>query len=480
MSSLQSKKQIFKVTSIMGGSSFIYILTGIIRTKILAILLGTSGIGVFGLYTSIVATANTFFDMGLATSGVRQIAEAQGTDNKKKILSVIYALRLCTFILGIAGAISLIVFRNFISIRIFGNSDHALAVGILSVGLFVTVISGSQYAVVNGMRRIGDLAKIQIVGGVLSTVLAVFILYFLKERGIVFYVVSVAVVTFLVTWYFANRIHITSNAFSVREIKKQSRILLVLGLSFMMIAFMRNAVQLYVRSFITKELGLNAAGCFQAATTISILYVSFVIKAMVADYYPRLSSISNDHLSMNKLVNEQLEVALLISGPVILGLLTFVPFVINLLYSSSFVEAIPILRWQVLGTLMQIAIFPIGFIVLAKGKASIMVVSDLAWSIIYLSIIFFGLSGFGLKIVGIAYLIAYSAYFIWGYLIAVKLTGFSLTERNRKHIFFLLLSSIVVFQFYDKHLITSYILGAIITSCFATHTLLMIGKIVKK
>ena len=50
---LASYRRILKSSSIIGGSSVINILIGLLRTKVLAILIGPSGVGLVSLYTSL-------------------------------------------------------------------------------------------------------------------------------------------------------------------------------------------------------------------------------------------------------------------------------------------------------------------------------------------------------------------------------------------------------------------------------------------
>ena len=60
---------------------------------------------------------------------------------------------------------------------------------------------------------------------------------------------------------------------------------------------------------------LTAAGCYQAAWGLGGYYVGFILQAMGADFYPRLTAVASDHVECNRLVNEQAEVGLLLAGP---------------------------------------------------------------------------------------------------------------------------------------------------------------------
>ena len=74
--------QILKSTALIGGSQILSIIISIARTKLFAVLLGPSGIGLMGIYTATFNMINTLFSMGIGTSGVRQIAEAAGSGDE--------------------------------------------------------------------------------------------------------------------------------------------------------------------------------------------------------------------------------------------------------------------------------------------------------------------------------------------------------------------------------------------------------------
>jgi len=81
-----SYHRILKSTSIIGGASFVNIVISILRTKVLAVLLGPVGVGLASLYNGLMATASTFATMGMGAVGTRQIAEAYSKDDARTIL----------------------------------------------------------------------------------------------------------------------------------------------------------------------------------------------------------------------------------------------------------------------------------------------------------------------------------------------------------------------------------------------------------
>src|SRR5437899_2216638 len=66
----KSYGQILKSSAVIGGSTAFNMLFSIIRNKAMAVLLGTSGFGLLGLYVSISDVVRSVAGLGFNTSGM--------------------------------------------------------------------------------------------------------------------------------------------------------------------------------------------------------------------------------------------------------------------------------------------------------------------------------------------------------------------------------------------------------------------------
>lgn len=98
---------------------------------------------------------------------------------------------------------------------------------------------------------------------------------------------------------------------------------------------------------------------------------------------------------------------MLFAGPVLLAMLTPAPLVIELLYVESFAPVTDVLRWQVMGDIVKVMSWPMGFIVLAHGRGGVFLGTQLVWNSVYLLCIWIGLESMGLLAVGVAFFVAY-------------------------------------------------------------------------
>ncbi len=471
--------QILKSSAIIGGSSVLNIAIGIVRTKIMALLLGPAGFGMLSLYGSIVTLTQTLAGMGINSSGVRQIAEAAGQHDEDRMHQTTLVLRRISILLGLLGASCLIVFSRPASRLTFGTNQHAAQISALSLAVFFTLVSAGQGALIQGMRRIADLAKMGVMGALFGTLISIPLVYFFRDRGIVPSLIAVAAVTCLASWHYSRKIHIPNILIRPSVVMRESTALLKLGFAFMASGLMTVGVAYVVRIIVSRRIGLDATGLYQAAWTLGGLYVGFILQAMGADFYPRLTACANDHPVCNRLVNEQAHVGLLLGGPGVLATLTFAPLVIGLFYSARFGAAVGVLRWICLGTIVQVVTWPMGFIIVAKAKQTLFIACELAWTIVSLALAWICISRFGLNGVGIAF---FGSYIFHGFLIygvVRKMSGFFWSSENKRAgALFLVVIAAVFSGFYLLPFAYAECFGAIATLFSAVYSTRLLAKLV--
>ncbi len=469
---MTSHRQIFRSSAIIGGASVIGIVIGIIKVKVLAVLLGPAGIGLMGLYQNIMGMASTLVGCGMGNSGVRQLAASSG--EAATLAIVRRALWLANLILGFAGMALLWLLREPVAQWVFGDIVYTNEVGWLGLGVLLTLIAGSQMALLQGLRRIGDLARVSIISAILSATAGILLVYWLEEGGVLWFVLTAPAISILVAGYYAARLPQPQTVHDWQAISQQWQAMLKLGIPIMAAGLLTLVTQLAARSIILRELGLDASGYFQAAWAISMTYVGFVLGAMGADYFPRLTAIIDDHLQARKLVNEQTEMALLLAGPVLLTMITFAPWIIHLLYAATFAPATDVLRWQVLGDILKVASFPMGFILLAMGRGGIFIGTELTWNVIYLGVIFLGIQQHGLVVAGVGFWGAYLILYSMVALVASQLIGYKSVRRNWMFTLFLLLAGGLIFYVAGQSADMGYGVGllvTLVTSVYSLHRL---------
>lgn len=458
-------RSIFKATSLFGGVQIYQILIDIIRSKFIALLLGPTGVGIQGLYTSATQLIQHLTSFGLSSSAVRNVAEAYGSGDKVRISKVVFSLRRLVWITGLLGVLVVILFSPLLSKFSFGDSDHILAFVIISVTLLLAQLSAGQKVILQGTRRLKLLAKSTALGATLGLVVSVPLYYWLGVRGIIPNIVISAVTTLLLTWYYSGKVEVEKISMTGKEVFQIGKTMLIMGIAMSLSHILTFASSYVLRACIRAWDGVEAVGFFTAGFLLMNQYTGLVFKAMGTDFYPRLAAVNNDNNNCRKIMNQQGEIGLLILGPLLVVCIVFIPLVVKLLYSEDFLPIENYIIWCSLGMLFKMASWSVSYVFVAKGESRLFMIIESTAAVYTLLLNLFGYKLGGLTGIGISFTVSYIIYLIQVFVIACKKYDFSF-ERSFIITFivhFILLSFCVSCVVLFSNDLMKYALGAILT-----------------
>lgn len=402
-----SYRSVLKSTSVVGSGAIINLIIGMVRTKLVALLLGPQGVGLMGLYQNIVGMFSSFSGLGLDTSGVREIAESHGKGDQRQISRLAKVLVRIVWLTGGVGGLMLILGARWLSRLVFGADQYAGEIAWLGFAVLLGNVTLGQTCLLQGTRRIGLLAQAGVVGSAFGLVLGIPCIVLWGIKGVVPAMIWASVSLLGVTWWFARRVEVVAVKVSWAEGRGIVSELMHFGLPVMATAVVVAISGYFIRALLVRELGLEGVGIWQAAFNLSNVLASLLLGAMVTDYYPRLVAVAGDHLRIREVVNAQTEIALLLAVPVLILTITLAPPVITVFYSGRFNGAIEILRWFALGLLGRVVTWPMGLVLLAKGMGKTYFVSELSGQLVYIASIWFLTEYWGLRGTGLAFLVYY-------------------------------------------------------------------------
>lgn len=429
----------------MGAASVLNILSGLIKMKAVALLLGPAGVGAIGLFQNLMQSATLVSALGIGTVGTRQVAAAEAQGDAATIARVRFALFWGMLALALLGAGAFWLASGWIARTALDDAGQAPQVAWLALGVLLGVLALSQTALLSGMRRIGHLARLRVLSGIAATAGGIAAIWLWGLPGAVALVLLVPLTGVLLGLYYVRRLRLPqAGTPALPDLIGEWRAMVALGFTFMLSSLTMPMAELAVRTLIQRDLGTEALGQFQASWAIGMMYLTFILGAMSTDYYPRLSGVITDRPAASRMINEQTEVALLLCGPVLLGMLALAPWVIHLLYSRAFGAAVDILHWQLLGDVLKVLCWPLGFVVMAAGAGKTFALAQTLGAAAFVVVTYLALPVMGVSATGVGFIAIYLVILPINLFAAHRWTGYRWSRTIRREAGALLVCALAI------------------------------------
>lgn len=460
--------RIIKSTSIIGGAQGISMLIGMIRVKFIAVLIGPLGVGLLATYQSLTSVIGTVTGLGLQSSAVREIALGVANKDELQIARSVKALRRLCWLTGSIGTLLVVLLSPWLSQFIFNSDEQTINIALLGFTLLFTNLKGGQTAIIQGMRRIGDLAKLNVIGAIVGTVISVMFYWLYGVGGIIPALVLSSISELIASWWYARKLEIETITLSWKETLNEADGMVRMGLAFMWNGLLIAIVAYLTRAIIADKIDMLAVGLYTAAFALSGMFINFIMTSMNADFYPSLTAQKDNFPAMRKLVEQQVEVGLLLAAPGFIVLYSFGHLVVEFFYSNEFIPAAELLVVFVLGCIGRVLSNPLGYIMLALGKSKLFAGVESVTNISHVLLIIFLLDIYGLIGVAYAYFLVYLMYTIYILVQSYFMIGYRVSLFVLLVLSMLMTSCIAIGVLQTYSYLASYILSiVVIVSCSA-------------
>lgn len=403
-----SYSHILKYTSIFGGVQGLSILVGILRNKLVAVILGPEGMGLISLFNSTIKLLSDSTNLGISMTAVREISEAFESGDEKRLSHYILMVRVWSLATALVGALLCVLLSQQLNDWTFTWGNHVLHFVLLSPAVALSALTGGELAILKGTRRLKMLVSqsVYVMLGSLALSIPLYLLW--QEAAIVPSIVLLAGVQLLFTIIFSYRLYPLRLKFN-KEVIAGGWGMVRLGVAFVLAGMLGSGAEFVIRSYLNNEADLSAVGLYNAGYLITFTYAGMVFQAMETDYFPRLSAAYAENgcrVKANSLVNRQIEVSLLLISPLLVTFMVGLPIFLPLLLSSKFIPIIGMMRLASLAMFMRAVTLPIEYISLAKGASGSYLFLELVYDVLIVALIILGYRFWGLTGTGVALLLA--------------------------------------------------------------------------
>ena len=397
-----SYSHILKYMGVFGGVQGLGILIGLVRNKLIAIILGPDGVGLISLFNSTIKLVSDSTNLGIPTSAVRTISEHFDTGNGYKISRSIVLIRSWSMLTALFGMFVCAVFSPLLDSWTFNWGDHTLHFILLAPTVALMAVTGGEIAILKSTRQLRGLAVVSVYHFIGALLFSVPVIYYWGEAGIVPSMFVTAFWQMIVAIRFSCRRYPFSVSFAM-PVLREGYGMIRLGVAFVIAAIVGSASDFVIRSYLNNNGSLGVVGLYNAGYMMTIVYGGMIFSAMETDYFPRLAAIGTIGDALNDTVNRQIEVSLLIIAPMLAAFMIGLPIIIPLLYSNAFMPVTGMMHAMILALYMRSIKLPLAYMPLARGDSLLYLAMESVYAVVVVVLVvafydIWGLTGTGYAI----------------------------------------------------------------------------------
>ncbi len=373
---------LIKVFSLTAVSTLIKLLTAFITIKVVAITIGATGIALLGQLNNATSILMAFASAGITNGVIKFTSEYKENPNVlAQFLST--AFRITTGVSVLCG-LGLIIFSEQLAFLILLQKSYAYIFIIFGCTILLYALNTLFIAVLNGFKEYKKFVWVSIATSIVGLLFSVNLIWWLGLKGaLISAVTNQSIVLLLTLWIIRKAGWFTKynflQSFKFEFAKKY------FGFTIMAIttALSGPLTQLFIRGKAIHLLSAERAGWWEAMNRLSGMYLLIVTTSFTVYYLPRLSEL-NDRAELKKEIYNACKfiIPIIAIGFVVIYVMRY--WVIAILFSKDFYPMASLFSWQLAGDLFKISSFLFAFLMIAKSKTTLFVLTEVSFALLLL------------------------------------------------------------------------------------------------
>ena len=419
---------VLKYISLFGGVQGLNVLIGVIRNKIVALLLGPQGVGLISLFNSSIRLVSDSTNFGIAISAVRNLSSDYDNGEDERLQADIRIVRSWSLLTAVLGMVVCIALSPLLSHYSFSWNGYTFDFILLSPIIALTAITNGEMAILKAVRRLRQLAELSVYNVLGTSLLTIPLYYFFGERAIVPSLLLAAVVQVVLTLSASWRLYPFKLSFSRSDLGAGLG-MIRLGVAFVLAGVLGSGADFIIRSYLSHAGNLQAVGLYNAGFMVTMTYGGMVFHAMETDFFPRLSGVKNLGGEFNKIVNRQIEASTMIISPLLVAMTVGLPILLPLLFSHAFLPVIDLMRGSILAMYLRAMPLPMEYIALSRGDSRHYLLQEAVAALLLVVAVITGFHFGGLTATGYALTVASFLEFLFVLVYTYYIYGYRLSRH---------------------------------------------------
>ncbi len=422
------------------GKGWLYtvlsVLLNIVAVKIIAVVLGPQGTGIFSILEKVIKVAVSVGTFGGRSPLTQGIASMEAGDNKPFLSSV------ATIYLAATGIVALMmmgladVILRYLSVNAVG--DHLLIIWAVAA-VVLAVLSEFYVGILNGNRLLEQVFVAQMLRMLCLALLAYPIALIISDGRLEYYAWIFVVAQFVSLIYGVlkcRRHGIAIWPFSVAPKISCLRRFGSFSLLVLLGAFIGQGGILLSRLIVVDYHGIEAAGMFETAWAISAAYIGLILNSIGLYFLPAVSE-KMETEQRNAVIRRVLVLATVVATLALSVMIVLKPILVSLLYSTAFLDSLVMIQWMLVGELLKIVGWVFGVALLGVQLGLWFLIINSVFMIGFIGLLFIGMEFFDdMVVVGVAYFISGVGYLILSCVVARAKLNFDFGAKDIRLIVF--------------------------------------------
>jgi enterobacterial common antigen flippase len=404
-------REIVASSAKVGAATVAGLIGWMVGGKILALELGAAGVGVFGILRQLLQNLTLLSTCNGSTALVQGLS-SHGPETRTGYVASVGTL----FLIGASSvAVVLTVGAPWLGPWLVPHPQAPAMVRWLAVAVLATTAQSFFTGLLNGHRAVGALVRSQLLAPLAVLAIAFPVVRLVQQGAAAGYVLMLAApgtVVALAAWSHCRKsgwvVKLERARFSrihVRHFLTMSSVLLATGL-------LSTGTQYFQARFVAAQLGLEQAGLYWVAWTLSMSYVTVLLGSYATYYMPSLSALRT-RADRNALIRDYLWLALCVMPVVVAAVVVVKPLVVEVLFSRTLLPALDVMRWMLVGDLFKGVAWVLSFPMLAFAEMRWFFWTEAAFNLVLAgSSALWLIFGGGIEQLGVLFMCMYAVYLV--------------------------------------------------------------------
>ncbi len=399
-----------KVSFLNAVATVIRMLTGFVSVKVVAAIIGPIGVALLGQLNNFTQILLSISNGGI-NAGITKYTSEYSDTEKEYVLYLGTAFRITLF-LSLLTSIVLFLGAGYFSESILHDPQYKSVFYVFGATILLYALNALLTAIINGFKEYKKYVIANITGSLVGMVFAVVLSIRYGIYGALISTVTFQSIVFFITlgivaksyWFKWKSFVLKFDWSIVTKLGHYSLMAIVSAVTV-------PAGQIIVRNFITSERSITDAGLWEGINRISGMYLMVITASLGVYFLPKLAELKSKAEIRNEVVSVY---KMIIPFMLVTTFLIYIfrVFIIHLLFTSAFMGMRDLFAYQLIGDILKIMGWVLGYLLLAKAMTKIYIVMEIVNFFLLILLSFILVKRYGSIGATMAFAIVYLIYFI--------------------------------------------------------------------